>query len=99
MAKKKRQSKSARALKRRIARLEEQVSAFGAGGKVVSGWHLGGYTRSPAESEDALCAGVISAGKACDPAVTREAYHQIKERASIRRAVIRGVRRAVSMLK
>lgn len=73
MAKKKRQSKSARALKRRIARLEEQVSAFGAGG--------------------------ADAGKACDSAVTREAYHQIKERASIRLAVIRGVRRAVSMLK
>ncbi|HAT3910946.1 MULTISPECIES: hypothetical protein [Klebsiella] len=99
MAKKKRQSKSARALKRRIARLEEQVSALSDGGKVVSGWKLGGYTSSLADSEDAVCAVLTAREKTSDSALTREAYHQIKERASIRHAVIRGVRRAVKMFK
>ncbi|MBZ7632794.1 hypothetical protein FML11_05750 [Klebsiella oxytoca] len=99
MAKKKRQAKSARALKRRLTRLEEQVSALSAGGKVVSGWQLGGYARSPAESEDAVCAVLTATDKASDSALTREAYHQKKNSVSLRVAVIRGVQRAVSMFR
>ncbi|HAT2830955.1 TPA: hypothetical protein I8370_004032 [Klebsiella oxytoca] len=99
MAKKKRQSKSARALKRRIARLEEQVSALSDGGKVVSGWKLGGYTSSLADSEDAVCAVLTATEKTSDSALTREAYHQKKDSISLRAAVIHGVQRAVSMFK
>ncbi|WP_217076108.1 hypothetical protein [Klebsiella sp. PL-2018] len=93
MAKKKRQAKSTRALRRRVARLEVLVAAFRGSSE---GWVVLRDAR--------ISNGTVSAGGAVAEALdksndTSQAHHQKIDIACLRNSVVRGVRRAVKMFK